>query len=88
MRSISSNAVARLSRFDPDQLPPSIRGVINVVNKAAQLFSDIKTDVMEFYQVQSMFLSIIFRRVAKARAGGCHSTPTPLPPWAHYYFYF
>ena len=51
MRSVAANAVARLSQFDPDQLPPSIRGVIMVVNKAAQLFSDIKTDVMEFYQV-------------------------------------
>ena len=51
VRSVSANAVARLSQFDPNQLPPSIRGVIIVVNKAAQLFSDIKTDVMEFYQV-------------------------------------
>ena len=52
MRSVAANAVARLSQFDPDQLPPSIRGVIKVVNDAAQLFSDIKTDVMEFYQVR------------------------------------
>ena len=48
---MAANAVARLSQFDPDQLPPSIHGVIMVVNKAAQLFSDIKTDVMEFYSV-------------------------------------
>ncbi|XP_033637389.1 uncharacterized protein LOC117298318 isoform X2 [Asterias rubens] len=58
MRSVAANAVARLSQFDPDQLPPSIRGVIKVVNDAAQLFSDIKTDVMEFYQAISEAITV------------------------------
>ncbi|XP_038050894.1 uncharacterized protein LOC119724045 [Patiria miniata] len=58
VRSLSANAVARLSQFDPDQLPPSIRGVIDVVNRAAQLFSDIKTDVMEFYQAVNEAITV------------------------------
>ncbi|XP_022102001.1 uncharacterized protein LOC110985344 [Acanthaster planci] len=58
VRSAAANAVARLSQFDPDQLPPSIRGVIGVVNKAAQLFSDIKTDVMEFYQAVNEAITV------------------------------
>ncbi|XP_038062441.1 uncharacterized protein LOC119732930 [Patiria miniata] len=58
VRSVAYKAVSRLSQFDPDQLPPSFRGVINVVNKATQLFSDIKTDVMEFYQAVSEAITV------------------------------
>ncbi|XP_022103294.1 uncharacterized protein LOC110986022 [Acanthaster planci] len=58
LRSVATRAVSRLAQFDPDQLPPSFRGVINVVNKATQLFSDIKTDVMEFYQAVNEAITV------------------------------
>ncbi|XP_033637723.1 uncharacterized protein LOC117298529 [Asterias rubens] len=66
MRSVAANAVARLSQFDPDQLPPSIHGVIMVVNKAAQLFSDIKTDVMEFYSAINEAITVTLPSAAEA----------------------
>ncbi|XP_038050867.1 uncharacterized protein LOC119724018 [Patiria miniata] len=58
LRSVAMQAVSRLSQFDPDQMPASFRGVISVVNKATQLFSDIKTDVMEFYQAVSEAITV------------------------------
>ena len=54
VRSASVDAVARLAQFDADQLPPAFRGVVSVVRRAAQLFSDIKTDIMDFYQVRAL----------------------------------
>ncbi|XP_038050876.1 uncharacterized protein LOC119724026 [Patiria miniata] len=58
LRSVANKVMSRLSQIDPDQMPASFRGVISVVNKATQLFSDIKTDVMEFYQAVSDAITV------------------------------
>ena len=44
-------ATKRLMRLDPNYLPPSVNRLIAVVRKTVNLFNDIRTDVMEFYQV-------------------------------------
>ena len=41
----------RLMRLDPTYLPPSIKKVRNAVQRAVNLYNDIRTDVMEFYNV-------------------------------------
>ena len=45
------DAMKRLMRIEPTDLPPSIYGVRNAVVRTVSLFNDIRTDIMEFYQV-------------------------------------
>lgn len=57
MRSRAKNALKTLGSLDEKQLPEFIRPVKNVIHKAEKLFNDVKSDIMNFYNVS--FIQII-----------------------------
>lgn len=48
----SSEALAKIGLYDPEDLPPEFKPAINFVHKVSKLFSDIKADVMGFVNVR------------------------------------
>lgn len=48
----SSEALAKIGLYDPEDLPPEFKPAINFVHKVSKLFGDIKADVMGFINVR------------------------------------
>lgn len=48
----SSQALAKIGLYDPEDLPPEFKPTINFVYKVSKLFGDIKADVMGFVNVR------------------------------------
>ncbi|XP_072033446.1 LOW QUALITY PROTEIN: uncharacterized protein [Amphiura filiformis] len=58
LRKTGVEATQRLMRLDPDYLPPSIKNLRSAVQRTVNLYNDIRSDVMEFYQTVSEAITI------------------------------
>lgn len=56
----SSQALAKIGLYDPEDLPPEFKPTINFVHKVSKLFGDIKADVMGFVNVRKHSLIFFF----------------------------
>ena len=53
LRYLSRRLIKRLAQYA--DLPPIVEAVRNLVERVATLYNDIRTDVMEFYNVRVFF---------------------------------
>lgn len=60
LRHKAAAAVRRLGEIDESELPPFIIPARNFILKVANLYFDIKTDVMDFYNVMLTLIIIGF----------------------------
>ena len=56
LRDKAMNVMKTLGQIDEAELPPFLRPLRNLVVKVSTLFNDIKTDIMNFYNVSNCIL--------------------------------
>ncbi len=59
-------------RLDPNQLPPSVKSLQSAVQRTVNLYNDIRSDVMEFYEVLP-HLALYILVCSNRGSGGLHS---------------